>query len=137
MDEKILFANSKKIAKDLLDILEVELDELSNKEKQLLPIYIFGMINESIKDENFSLENKYNAIKVVMLEALEYEERKTENMLKIIKEAVEKNNNKVFKIMYFQGSQIYSKYKNGDENEVYDNLTSMIDVIVTGEYRVL
>ena len=137
MDEKILFANSKKIAKDLLDILEVELDELSNKEKQLLPIYIFGMINESIKDENFSLENKYNAIKVVMLEALEYEERKTENMLKIIKEAVEKNNNKVFEIMYFQGGQIYSKYKNGDENEVYDNLTSMIDVIVTGEYRVL
>lgn len=137
MDEKILFANSKKIATDLLDILEVELDELSNKEKQLLPIYIFGMINESIKDENFSLENKYNAIKVVMLEALEYEERKTENMLKIIKEAVEKNNNKVFEIMYFQGGQIYSKYKNGDENEVYDNLTSMIDIIVTGEYRVL
>ncbi|KHD35434.1 hypothetical protein NL50_13095 [Clostridium acetobutylicum] len=135
MEEEKFLLESKKLVKNIFEILEVELEELTEQEKQLLIAYSFGMISMMAEENNILLSMKYFAIEKVILEVFQYSKEKAINIVKDIEDSTEKDDNEVLRIMIHQGKQIYPEYKKKNYNEVYDRLTNLIDVIVTGEYK--
>lgn len=135
MQENEFLEEYKSLIKNLFDILEVKLNELTEQEKELIIAYSFGIISEVEQEVKISKELKYSAVKKTIIEVLEYNEKETNDILKKLIKDIHEKTNKVYNIMIHQGKFIYSKYKEKSYNEVYDNLTNMIDVIVSEEYK--
>ncbi|URZ14179.1 Imm48 family immunity protein [Clostridium felsineum] len=135
MGEEKFLLESKELVENLFEILEVDLEELTEQEKQLLIGYSFGMISIMEEENKILLSNKYVAIEKVIVEVFQYSKEKAINTVKDIEDSTEKDDNEVLRIMIHQGKQIYPEYKKKNYNEVYDRLTNLIDVIVTGEYK--
>ncbi|MEJ8553220.1 Imm48 family immunity protein [Tepidibacter sp. Z1-5] len=135
MEEKIFLVECKELAKNLFEILEIELEELTEQEKELLIAYSFGMISIMAEENQILLSIQYFAIEKVIMEVFQYSKQKTINIIKNILDSTEKGGSEIFRIMIYQGKYVYPKYKDSNYNEVYDRLTNLIDVIVTGEYK--
>lgn len=126
---------SEKIVEDLLEILEVDVEELTFKEKELISAYSFGVITSMSKEYTVSEDEVYKTFKDILIKVLKYKEDQAEFIFKRIVKSNEENREEEFKIMIYQGKSIYLDYNNKNYNEVYDNLTNMIDVIVSKKYE--
>lgn len=135
MQEEELFIEYKELVKKLFNILEVELEELTEQEKELIIAYSFGMISLIAEENKVSKEVKYFAVQKAINEVFKYSEKEAKNILNKLIDSVEKEKNEEFRIMIHQGKYVYPKYKEQNYNEIYDRLTNMIDVIVSGEYK--
>ncbi|WP_432665080.1 Imm48 family immunity protein [Wukongibacter baidiensis] len=135
MKEDIFLVECKKLVQSLFEILEIELKELTEQEKEILIAYSFGMISVMAEENQILLSIQYSAIEKVIMEVFQYSKQKTINTIKNIVDSTEKGGSEVFRIMVYQGKYVYPKYKDSNYNEVYDRLTNLIDVIVTGEYK--
>jgi hypothetical protein len=69
------------------------------------------------------------------METFEYNEEDAKNIFKKLIYDIKEKRNEPYNIMIYQGKFTYSKFRDKNYNEVYDNLTNMIDVIVSGEYK--
>lgn len=135
MEEEKFLLESKQLVENLFEILEVDLEELTEQEKQLIIAYSFGMISIIAEENKILLCKQYFAIEKVIVEVFKYSKEKAIKIVKDIEASTEKEDNEVLRIMIHQGKQIYPKYKIKNYNEVYDSRTNLIDVIVTGEYK--
>jgi|GEM_PF-6689202 len=125
----------KSLVEKLFDILEVELEELTKQEKELILAYSFGMISIIEQESQMSEEVKHLTLKQVIMETFEYNEEDAKNIFKKLIYDIKEKRNEPYNIMIYQGKFTYSKFRDKNYNEVYDNLTNMIDVIVSGEYK--
>lgn len=125
----------KSLVEKLFDILEVELEELTKQEKELILAYSFGMISIIEQESQMSEEVKHLTLKQVIMETFEYNEEDAKNIFEKLIYDIKEKRNEPYNIMIYQGKFTYSKFRDKNYNEVYDNLTNMIDVIVSGEYK--
>lgn len=135
MKENEFIEEYKSLLKNLFDILEVELGELTKQEKELIIAYSFGMISIIGQESQISKDVKYSAAKKAIIEVFKYKENEVKNVFKKLIDDIQEKRNEAYNIMIHQGKFIYPKYKEKNYNEIYDNLTNMIDVIVSGEYK--
>jgi len=135
MQQDIFLKNCKKLVENLFEILEVELEELTEQEKELLIAYSFGMISIMSEESQISKEMEYYSIEKVIIETFKYSKQQAKDMLQELIDSIQKGGKEIFEIMIHQGKFVYPKYKENNYNEVYDRLTNMIDVIVSGEYK--
>ncbi|MBN1051996.1 hypothetical protein JW813_08335 [Clostridium botulinum] len=134
MQENIFLQQCENLIQNLLKILEVKLEELTEEEKKLLIAYSFGMISIMADENHISHNIKYFAIKKTIMKVFKYSKQETNDILKELINSIKKGGNEVFNIMIHQGKLVYNKYKANNYNEVYDKLTNMIDFIVSKEY---
>lgn len=135
MEDDIFLKEYRELTKKLFEILEVEVEELTEQEKELLIAYSFGMISVMAEENQISLDTKYSAVENVIMEIFKYSKETSTDIRKKLVDSTQKDGSEVFRIMIHQGKYIYPKYKDGNYNEVYDRLTNLIDVIVTEEYK--
>lgn len=135
MKEDVFCIECNKLLGDLFDILEVELEELTEQEKELIIAYSFGMISVMAEENQVNEEIKCSMFEKIIKEVFKYSNEEAKTILQKLIESVEKDRNGAFNIMIHQGKYIYPQYKLKNYNEIYDRLTNMIDVIVSGEYK--
>ncbi|WP_297429668.1 Imm48 family immunity protein [Clostridium sp.] len=135
MEDDVFLKEYIELTKNLFEILEVELEELTEQEKHLLIAYSFGMISAMAEENQISLDTKYFAVENVIMEVFQYSKQISTDIRKKLVDSTQKGGSEAFMIMIHQGKYIYPKYKDGNYNEVYDRLTNLIDVIVTEEYK--
>ena len=135
MKEEIFLVNCKNIVDKLFEILEIELEELTHQEKELLIAYSFGMISTMVEEKKLVPDIEYLGIKKIITEVFQYSKQEANNILKKLMDSGKEGGDEAFNIMVHQGKFVYPKYKANNYNEVYDRLTNIIDVVVSGEYR--
>ncbi|MBV7275918.1 hypothetical protein I6U48_23780 [Clostridium sp. PL3] len=135
MEEEKFLVESKELVGNLFEILEIELEELSEQKKELIIAYLFGMMSIMAEENQILLSEQYSAVEKVIMEVFQYSKQKTINIIKKLVDSTQKGGNEIFRIMIHQGKYIYPKYKNKSYNQVYDRLTNLIDFIVTGKYK--
>lgn len=135
MQYDIFLKKTKEVASDLLEILELELDELRDIEKDLISAYSFGIIVKMAEENSISEELKNMATKKMLVEILKYTDKEAEKILKKLSNSIHKNGDQGFQIMIYQGESLYQDYKEENYNEIYNNLTSMMDVVIRKDYE--
>lgn len=135
MKEDVFCIECNKLLGDLFDILEVELEELTEQEKELIIAYSFGMISVMAEENQVNEQVKCSIFEKIIKEVFKYSKEEAKSILQKLIDSIQTDSNEVLKIMIHQGKYIYPKYKLKNYNEIYDRLTNMIDVIVSGEYK--
>lgn len=135
MEEEKFLVESKELVENLFEILEIELEELSEQKKELIIAYSFGIISIMAEENQILLSVQYFVVEKVIMEVFQYSKQKTINIIKKLVDSTQKGGSEIFRIMIHQGKYVYPKYKDRDYNQVYDRLTNLIDVIVAGEYK--
>lgn len=135
MQDDIFLKESREVASNLLEILELELDELRDIEKDLISAYSFGIIVKMAEENSISEELENMATKKMLVEILKYTDKEAEKILKKLSNSIQKNGDEGFQIMIYQGESLYQDYKGENYNEIYNNLTSMMDVVIRKDYE--
>ena len=126
---------SKKIVEDLLEILEVHLEELTYKEKELVVAYSFGLMTSMAKEYEVLEEDVCESLKEILTEIFEYKKDEAECIFKRTVKNIKKTGDEEFQIMIYQVKNIYLDYKKKNYNQVYDNITNMMDIIISKKYK--
>jgi len=79
MQQDIFLKNCKKLVENLFEILEVELEELTEQEKELLIAYSFGMISIMSEESQISKEMEYYSIEKVIIETFKYSKQQAKD----------------------------------------------------------
>ena len=135
MEEDLFLKEYRKLSKNLFEILEVELEELTEQEKHLLIAYSFGMISAMAEENKILLDTKYSDVDYVIMEVFGYKKQISIDIRKKLVDSTQNDGSEIFQIMINQGKLLYPDYRKNNYNDVYDRLTNLIDVIVTGEYK--
>lgn len=135
MKDEMFLEECKKVMENLLEILEVDVEELTIKEKELITAYSFGIMSEMAEESEVLQEVKNKGLDKAVVEVLMYDNGEKNELLKKVFNVTKEKDNNEFYIMTSQGRFEYCEYKEKNYNEIYDNLTSMIDVIVKKEYK--
>lgn len=135
MQDDIFLKESREVASNLLKILELELDELRDIEKDLISAYSFGIIVKMAEENSISEELENMATKKMLVEILKYTDKEAEKILKKLSDSIQKSGDEGFQIMIYQGESLYQDYKKENYNEIYDNLTNMMDVVIRKDYE--
>ncbi|NFG40674.1 hypothetical protein FC789_05595 [Clostridium botulinum] len=135
MQDDIFLKKSTEVADNLLEILEVELEELTSKEKELIAAYSFGILAKMAQENSISEELKNSGVKKLFMEVLKCTTKEADELLKRLFGSIQDKSDEGFHIMIYQRKSSYHDYNTENYNEIYNNLTNMIDIVARKEYE--
>ena len=95
----------RELIEDLFEILEVDLEELTEKEKHLLIAYSFGIVSAMAEENQILLDKKYFEVENIIMEIFKYSQQTSIDIRKKLVNCTQKDGNEVFRIMIHQGKK--------------------------------
>lgn len=129
------YAEGIQIATYLLEVLEVELGELTNHEKEIISAYGCGLLCEYMQEEQNKEKGVEKIIQEILIDFYKYTKKEAVEIIEIYEESLKEDEEIGVHIAIEVGKRNYKLYRERQENELYNHLTSVIDLIVRGEYE--
>ena len=121
---------SSRMANDLFNILEINLEETTEIERQIISAFAFGMINAYAIEEKIEPPKIHGTMIAVLINEFKYSEKQASEFVQTLINSTNREYHPTMYTIIHRGIQAYYDYKEGKEKEVYDNLTYIIDIIV-------
>lgn len=131
--QDIFSSNCINMVNDIFNILEVSLEETNEQERQIIAAFSFGMVNA------YGIEEKVEPVKIhglivgILIKIFKYSEKESVDFAQILINSTNSKHNQNMYTIIYRGMQAYYDYKEDKSNDVYDNLTYIIDMIVNKE----
>ena len=122
---------SLRMTNDLFKILEISLEETSELERQIISAFAFGMINAYAIDEKIEQPIVHGIMIGVLINEFKYSEKQASEFTQVLINSTDREYHPTMYTIIHRGIQAYYDYKEDKEKEVYDNLTYIIDTILT------
>ncbi|GAA0086306.1 hypothetical protein UT300007_27450 [Clostridium sp. CTA-7] len=122
---------SSRMADDLFKILEINLEETSEVERQIISAFAFGMINAYAMEEKVEPATVHGVTIGILINEFKYSEKQASEFTQTLINSTNREYHPTMYTIIHRGIQAYYDYKNAKEKEVYDNLTYIIDTIVS------
>ncbi|WP_283592159.1 Imm48 family immunity protein [Clostridium butanoliproducens] len=122
---------SSRMTNDLFKILEINLEETSEIERQIISAFAFGMINAYAIDEKIKPPKVHGTMIGVLINEFKYSEKQACEFAQTLINSTSREYHPTMYAIIHRGIQAYYDYKEAKEKEVYDNLTYIIDTIVS------
>lgn len=119
-----------KMTNDLFEILEVEFEETSEAERQIIAAFSFGMINGYAMDMKMDPATVHGTLIGILINEFKYSENQASDFAQMLINSTNREYHPTMYTIIHRGIEAYYDYKENKENEVYDNLTFIIDMIV-------
>mgnify|MGYP004505511423 FL=1 len=120
-----------RMANDLFKILEINLEETSEMERQVIAAFLFGMINAYALDEKINPPKVHGTMIGILINEFKYSEKQACEFVQILINSSSREYHPTMYTIIHRGIKAYYDYKEAKEKEVYDNLTYIIDIIVS------
>lgn len=120
-----------RMANDLSKILEINLEETSEMERQVIAAFLFGMINAYALDEKINPPKVHGTMIGILINEFKYSEKQACEFAQILINSSSREYHPTMYTIIHRGIKAYYDYKEAKEKEVYDNLTYIIDIIVS------
>ena len=120
-----------RMANDLSKILEINLEETSEMERQVIAAFLFGMINAYALDEKINPPKVHGTMIGILINEFKYSEKQACEFVQILINSSSREYHPTMYTIIHRGIKAYYDYKEAKEKEVYDNLTYIIDIIVS------
>lgn len=122
---------SSKMTNELFKILEVKFEETSEVERQIISAFAFGMINAYALAEKVEPPKVHGTMIGILINEFKYSEKQACEFTQTLINSTNRKYNPTMYTIIHRGIQAYYDYKETKEKEVYDNLTYIIDIIVS------
>ncbi|BBK76117.1 Imm48 family immunity protein [Clostridium butyricum] len=122
---------SSRMTNDLFKILEISLEETTDIERQIISAFAFGMINAYALDEKIEPPKVQGTMIGVLINEFKYSEKQACEFVQTLINSTSREYHPTMYTIIHRGIQAYYDYKEAKEKEVYDNLTYIIDTIVS------
>ncbi|MCQ2018163.1 Imm48 family immunity protein [Clostridium butyricum] len=122
---------SSRMTNDLFKILEISLEETTEIERQIISAFAFGMINAYALDEKIEPPKVQGTMIGVLINEFKYSEKQACEFVQTLINSTSREYHPTMYTIIHRGIQAYYDYKEAKEKEVYDNLTYIIDTIVS------
>ncbi len=126
---------SSSMTNDLFEILEISLEETSEIERQIISAFAFGMLTAYAIDERIEQPKVHGTMIGILINQFKYSEKQACEFTQILINSTDREYNPTMDTIISRGIQAYDDYKADKEKEVYDNLTFIIDTIVSDSHE--
>lgn len=122
-----------RISVDVFEILEVMLDDLSEEERQIIAAYEFGMFNACAQVLKKHPSDVQGTMIGVLIKSFNYSEIQAVEFTQFLIECTDEEFHPTINAIIHRGIQGFYSYQDGDKNEIYNDLTFIIDTVINGE----
>lgn len=122
---------SSRMTNDLFKILEINLEETSEIERQIISAFAFGMVNAYALDEKIEQPKVHGTMIGILINEFKYSEKQACEFTQTLINSTDREYHPTMYTIINRGIQAYYDYKEAKEKEVYDNLTYIMDTIVS------
>lgn len=133
MNKNNFSIESNELVDNLFNILEITLEETTEVERQVISAFSFGMISAMALENNVEQHVVHGTMIAILINKFKYSEIQSSQFTQTLINSTDREYYPTMYTIIHRGIEAYYDYKNNNENEIYDNLTYMIDIIINNE----
>lgn len=123
MNKDIFKIDNSKVINNLFKILETNLEETTEIERQIMSAFSFGMINAKALEQNIDQPTVHGTMIGLLINEFKYSEIQASEFTQTLINSTDREYHPTMYTIIHRGIQGYYDYREGKEKEVYDNLT--------------
>lgn len=119
-----------KMSDDLFEILDIELKDITEMERQIISSFLFGMLNGEALEKKINPPELKGILISILINKFKYSEKQSVEFSQNLINSMDRKYNPTMYVIIHKGLEAYYDYKENKNNEIYNNLTYIIDTIV-------
>lgn len=122
MQEGIFIKKSETMSSKLFEIMEIEFEESTEFDRQMLAIFSFGMISAYATEEKFDANIVSLASEFVLIKVFKYSKEQAKTFLELLIESTKKGVNPTYYRIIHEGIEMYYEYVDDDDIKMFDRM---------------
>lgn len=122
MQEGIFIKNSETMSAKLFEVMEIEFEDSTEFDRQMLAIFSFGMISAYAMEEKFDAKIVSLASEFVFIKVFKYSKEQAITFLKLLMDSTRKGVNPTYYRIIHEGIEMYYEYVDDDNVKMFDRI---------------
>lgn len=121
----IFVKESEIMTNKLFEVIEIDFEDTTEFERQVLSILSFGMINAYAMEEKISVDTVNITAEYLLIKVFRYSKEQSRAFLDKMIEGTQKEKSSVYNYIIHQGIEMYYEYKKDEEDKMFDRIMNI------------
>lgn len=122
MQQGIFIKNCEAMAYRLFEVMDIEVEESTDFDREILSILSFGMISAYGMDEEIEISLVSVAAQYVLMKVFKYSKEKSESILQLLIDNTQKGKNPTYYRIIHEGIEMYYEYVEEEDDKMFDRI---------------
>lgn len=125
MQDGIFIKNCEDMSLKLFEIMEMDFDESTEFDRQVLSIFSFGMISAYGMEEKIEINVVSVAAEYVLIKVFKYSKEQAKTFLQLLVDSTKKGKNPTYYRIIHEGIEMYYEYAENESDKMFDRIMRM------------
>ena len=122
MQDGIFIKNCENMSLKLFEIMEIDFDESTEFDRQILAMFSFGMISAHGIEEKIKIDVVSVAAEYVLIKVFKYSKEQAGTFLKLLINSTKKGENPTYYRIIHEGIEMYYEYVENESDKMFDRI---------------
>lgn len=119
MQDGIFIKNCENMSLKLFEIMEMDFDESTEFDRQILSMFSFGMISAYVIEEKIKIDVVSVAAEYVLIKVFKYSKEQAEIFLKLLINSTKRGENPTYYRIIHEGIEMYYEYVENESDKMF------------------
>ncbi|URZ14178.1 Imm48 family immunity protein [Clostridium felsineum] len=125
MEKGVFIKNCESMSLKLFEVMEIEFEDSTEFDRQMLAMFSFGMISAYGMEENAEVDIVSVASEYVLIKVFRYSKEQARDFLNLLIDSTKKEKNPTYYRIIHEGIDMYYEYAEGESDKMFDRMMRM------------
>ena len=125
MEDGVFIKNCEDMSLKLFEVMEMEFDESTEFDRQILSIFSFGMISAYGMEEKIEINTISIASEYVLIKVFKYSKEQAKTFLQLLIDGTKEGKNLTYYRIIHEGIEMYYEYAENESDKIFDRIMNV------------
>ncbi|MEJ8553221.1 Imm48 family immunity protein [Tepidibacter sp. Z1-5] len=125
MDKGIFIKNCENMSLRLFEVMDMEFEDSTEFDRQMLAIFSFGMISAYGMEENIGADIVSVTTEYVLIKVFKYSKEQAKTFCQLLIDSTKKEKNPTYYRIIHEGIEMYYEYAEDESDKMFDRIMKM------------